>query len=123
MKIFADTEAALATLNVPFGYEDLLTNTGSELPNTFLVYFLITEMPVQFADDEDTERKAWIQVSAYSRTGFADDLTGRIEAAMKAAGFTPGPVTKLPYDQVTRHFGLSLEYSKMRSNENDESDS
>jgi hypothetical protein len=111
--IFDDANATLVSLNVPYAYKVYLPETGVELPNTFLTYFLITDVPVQFADNQMTEERNHIQVSVYSRTGFTGNLLDRIHAAMESAGFMRGPVTDLPFDQVTRHFGLALEYSKL----------
>jgi hypothetical protein len=85
--------------------------TGNALPAQFLVYFLVSSPMEQSANDLGTLRSNWIQVSVYSRSGLVNlpDVAG----AMVAAGFIEGPRRELPYDQETRHFGLSLEFVEL----------
>ena len=82
--------------------------SGADLPDEFLVYFLISSLPELHADDDEAMRSWRMQISYYNRAGLAT-LPG-IDAAMTAAGFTRGPQHELPYNTQTRHFGLALEY-------------
>jgi hypothetical protein len=85
-----------------------LAATGNELPDTFLVYQMISNPAIQQADDDETLRGYRVQVSYYSRTGLAG--VPDIDGAMKTAGFTRLPGRELPYNEKTRHFGLALDY-------------
>ena len=106
--IFERVTTALTTLSIPFANSVYLTPTGTELPDVFLVYFLVSSPPAQHADDDETLRRNRVQVSTYSRAGLISlpDVT----AAMKAQGFGVGPKMQLPYNQATRHHGLAQEY-------------
>jgi len=108
MSVWSETYTALSPLGWPLAEGVLLSASGAELPDQYLVYFLVSAPPIQHADNAETLRNFRMQVSAYSRSG----LHGLpdIDAAMVAAGFTRGPQRELPYNQLTRHFGLALEY-------------
>lgn len=108
MTIWERTAAALASLGVPVAAGVYLSATPAALPDLYLVYFLVSSPPEQHADDVETLRSYRMQVSAYIRTGLAG--LPDIDSAMTAAGFTRGPQTEIPYNQLTRHFGLALEY-------------
>jgi hypothetical protein len=106
--IWARMAAALAGLGTPAAANVYVTATGEALPALYLVYFLISSPPLQHADNAETARSYHVQVSIYSQTGLNSlpDVTG----AMTAAGFTRGPEWELPYNQLTRHYGLALEF-------------
>jgi hypothetical protein len=99
---------ALAGLSQPKAASAYLAATGADLPDEFLVYFLVAAPPQSHADDVERSRLYHVQVSYYNRAGLVGmpDIAG----AMTAAGFTRGPLTELPYNPDTRHFGLSLEF-------------
>lgn len=108
MTIWERIQAALTPLATPMAASRYLTATPDNLPDLYLVYFLITGVPSQHMDDRETLRSKHVQVSVFSRSGLAElpDVTG----AMTAAGFAAGPDTELPFNQQTRHFGLALEF-------------
>lgn len=110
MSIWERVQAALGGLDpaVPFGANVFVTETGTPLPDLFLVYFLVSSPSEQQADDGETGRSWRVQVSHYCRQGLADlpDVVG----VMVGAGFARGPERELPYDRVTRHFGLAQEF-------------
>jgi hypothetical protein len=95
-------------LGLPLAANTYVPVSGAELPDQFIVYQLISSPPAQHADDAETLRRYRVQVSFYSRTGLAS-LPG-VDAAMTGAGYTRGPQRELPYNQLTRHYGLALEY-------------
>ena len=107
--IWERTNTALLTLSLPLAANAYVVSTGSQLPDAYLVYFLVSAPPQQHADDVETLRSYTMQVSYYSRLGLAGmpDING----AMTAAGFTAGPLRELPFNQQTRHFALMLEFS------------
>jgi hypothetical protein len=108
MSVWSVTYTALVTLGLPMAEGVYLSASGAELPDRYLVYFLVSAPPVQHADNAETLRNFRMQVSAYTRLG----LHGLpdIDAAMVAAGFTRSMQRELPYNTLTRHFGLALEY-------------
>jgi len=107
--IFAIVDEALGTLDdVPYAEDIYLLETGETLPDLFLVSTLVSGVPEQHADDDETARSYRVQISVYSRSG----LVGLpdVDGAMKTAGFVKGAERELPYDQETGHFGLALDY-------------
>lgn len=102
------TRLALVGLGWPLNADQYLVATSTPLPDQYLVYQLISSPAEQFADNVEKQRSYRMQVSAYSRTGFAalPDIAG----AMVAAGWTPGPIRSLPYNPSTRHYGLVMEF-------------
>ena len=106
--IWERVTTALAGLSQPKAASAYLAATGAELPDEYLVYFLIAGVPQQHADDAEVSRLQHVQVSYFNRAGLAG--MPAIAGAMTAAGFTRGPETELPYNPDTRHFGLALEF-------------
>lgn len=106
MTIWEITAAALTGLGVPMAASRYI-GSNDQLPDLFLVYFLVSSPPEQHADNLETLRSYLMQVSIFSRTG----LTGLpdVAGAMVAAGFTRGLERELPFNQTTGHYGLALE--------------
>jgi hypothetical protein len=99
---------ALAGLGLPIGTCTYIVASGQSLPDAYLVTNLLGSVPAQAADDGETERLYHVKVSYYSRHGLsaAPDVAG----AMVAAGFTRGPEGEIPYNELTRQFGLESEF-------------
>lgn len=108
MTIWERVKTALTGLGLPMAANNYLAESGDALPDVFLVYFLVSSPPEQSADDAETLRSYRMQVSAYSRSGLAG--LPNIDGAMVAAGFGRGPQHELPFNQLTGHYGLALEY-------------
>lgn len=106
--IFESAAAALATLNVPYANQIYLPETGTALPNVFMVYSLVSSIPQQAADDTEKMRTNRVQVSVYSRSGLVS--LPNVDSAMVAAGFKRSAKNQLPFNRETRHYGLALEY-------------
>ena len=108
--IFERTRDALYALSpaIPFSLGQYLTATPADLPDTFIVYSVISGTPEQHADNAETHRTFLVQVSIYSRSGLVS--LPNVDAAMITQGFTKGPERQLPYDKETRHFGLAKDY-------------
>lgn len=106
--IWEITEDALDGLGVPIAANAYIPATGSDFPDVYLVYFLVSSPPILHGDDGEELRYWRMQVSAYSRDGLAN--LPDIDGAMTAAGFSRGPQREIPYSHSTRHFGLALEY-------------
>ena len=108
--IFERVSTALTSLSpaISFAQGAYLTSNNADLPDTFIVYQLISGVPEQHADDAETQRTYRVQVSIYSRSGLVS--LPSVDAAMLAASFTKGPERQLPFDRETRHFGLAKDY-------------
>jgi hypothetical protein len=106
--IWERTATAITTITQPKAANFYQAATGADLPDIFLVYFLVDSLPEQHADDGEKLRSWRMQLTWYSRAGLAG--LPDIDTLMLAAGFTRGPQRELPYNQLTRHFGLALEY-------------
>lgn len=108
MSIWSTVQTALTPLAIPMAANMYLTATPDDLPDVYLVYFLVSSPSEQHMDDKESLRSYRMQVSVYSRSGLGNlpDVNGR----MILAGFMAGPKTELPYNQQTRHYGLALEY-------------
>jgi aminoglycoside phosphotransferase (APT) family kinase protein len=108
--IFQITANALRTLSpaVPVALGQMLIADGSDFPDTFLVYTLVSESPNQHADNAETQRSHRVQVSTYSRSGLVS--VPNVDGAMLAAGFQKSTTRELPYDSMTRHFGMATDY-------------
>ena len=106
--IWERVKTALTSLSLPMAESSYIIDTGVEIPDTYLVYFVFSFDPAQHADDEEIERTEAVQVSIYKRDGFYSlpDVIG----VMKAAGFTFIGGRELEYDLESRHFGISFDF-------------
>ena len=107
MNIFERVNNALASLNpaIPFAMDVYLS---TELPDTFIVYSLISGVGAQHADNAETVRSYRVQVSIMDRDGLAD--LPDVDSVMTTAGFQLGPERALPKDDDTSHYGLAKDY-------------
>lgn len=106
MTIFERVKSALATLSpaVPFA----LAPYKGTLPDTFIVYQLISGTPEQEADNAETERSYTVQVTIWSKAGLVS--LPDVDTAMIAAGFLKSDERQLPQDMATTHYGLAKDY-------------
>jgi hypothetical protein len=107
--IFERAATAIATLSVPYANQVYIPQTGTALPDQFIVFFLVSSQPVLQADDAEELRGNRVQVSVYDRNGLVS--LPDVDTAMIAAGFKRSAKNQLPFNQETRHFGLALEYT------------
>jgi len=108
MTIWEITEDALDGLSTPVAANVFLTASTEALPDLYMVYTLVSSPPEQHADNLETLRSYRMQVNVYSRAGLVN--LPDVDGAMVAAGFGRGPKREISYNQITRHFGLALEY-------------
>lgn len=109
MTIFERVKNALDTLApVPNAMGRMMVASG-DLPDTFLVYNLVSSTPALHFDDREAGREYVIQVSIYNRSGLVGlpDVTG----AMITAGFTQGNWRLLPIDPQSGHYGMAKDYN------------
>src|SRR5512138_1019903 len=108
--IFERVKTALDSLNpaVAYGMSVYQTEGSTDLPDTFIVYTVVSGVKEQSADNAETYRTYRVQLSVYSRSGLVS--LPDVDTAMLAQGFTKGPERQLPYDAETHHFGLAKDY-------------
>ena len=104
--IFEITKTALASISpaVPHVPDELI---GS-LPDTYLIYHVVTGVGAEHADNEETARAYRVQVDIMSKDGLTS--LPDVDTAMRAAGFTKGPERELPKESTTSHYGLAKDY-------------
>jgi len=102
------TEDALDGLGVDLAANVMIRATASALPDSYIVYQVISSPPLQHGDN--VERLRWwrMQVTYYSRAGLI--AMPAIEAAMVTAGFTKSMFRELPYNELTRHYGFAMDF-------------
>jgi hypothetical protein len=117
MTIWERVASALSVIGatVPVSAGQKMVASGVQLPDQFIVYFLVSSPAEQHADDAETLRSYRVQVSIFSRSGLAG--LPDVSAAMVTAGFTRGVQRELPYNQVTAHYGLALEFNYLEEQE------
>jgi hypothetical protein len=108
MTVWEIVDLALSGIGVPYAANSMVLPTGTDLPDVFIVYQMISSPPVLHADNLETMRYYRIQVSVYSRNGLSN--LPNVTARMVSTGFTRGPITELPYNGDTGHFGLAFEF-------------
>lgn len=104
--IFTVTNDALETLSPPVAFA--LDTYLDTLPDTYLVYTLISSPPEAHFDNAETLRSYRIQVSIFSKSGLAS--LPDVDTAMLAAGFMKSNFREIPRDQNSAHFGLAKDY-------------
>lgn len=97
---------------IPYDFERFEPDpeTG-QLPDQFIVYFLVDDEGKTWADGVETSHEPRMQVSFYTRKK-SDMLTvpDEIEQAIVAAGFTRGPVGHIPYQPDTGNYGWRRDF-------------
>ncbi|MGW8114039.1 hypothetical protein ACVS9P_02450 [Caproicibacterium sp. NSD3] len=100
---------------IPYDFERWQTDSNQpvspQLPDQYIIYFLIDDEGTTYADGEETSHQPRIQISFFTRKK-SDMLTvpDKIEQAFTAAGFTRGPVGHIPYQPDTGHYGWRREF-------------
>lgn len=113
------TESVLAAFQeskgIPYDFErfecDPSQDIASQLPDRYIVYFLVDDEGTTYADGAETSHEPRMQVSFYTRNK-PDMLTipDEIEQAFTDAGFTRGPVGHIPYQPDTGHYGWRRDF-------------
>jgi len=107
MQIFVLTKTALDSISPAVSWaQDTYIDA---LPDTYLVYTLISSPPEQHADNAETERSYRIQVSIFSKSGLA--VLPDVDTPMLAAGFKKSNFRELPRSKDSAHFGLAKDYT------------
>lgn len=115
MTIWERVKAALTSLSVPMAANVYIPASGTDWPDTYIVYFTLPSVPLQHADNEEKLRDHLVQVSIWSRSGLVN--LPDVEGAMKAAGFTFVTQRELPYEEDTRYYGLAIDFNTIEDKE------
>lgn len=108
-------EEILPTLGIPFNFERFDTDPNQplapQLPDHFIVYFLVDDDGKTWTDNKETSHEPRVQVSFYYRDK-SDFLTipDAIETAFVNAGFTRGTPGHIPYQPDTGHYGWRRDF-------------
>lgn len=100
---------------IPYDFErwecDSSQPVASQLPDRYIVYFLVDDEGKTYADGSETSHEARVQISFYTRNK-SDMLTvpDEIEQAFVDAGFTRGPVGHILYQPDTGHYGWRRDF-------------
>lgn len=114
MSIWETTKTALDTIGLPVAANTIIVASGADYPDQYLVYQLISNPPRLHGDDIELVRSYRMQVNIFSRTGLAS-IPAQVESAMLAAGFTRAEGREIPYNPLTRHFGLSMDFNYLEN--------
>lgn len=95
---------------IPYDFERN-ESPADQLPDHYIVYFLVDDEGETWGDGKESSHQPRVQVSFYYRDK-ADFLTipDAIETAFVNAGFTRGPVGRIPYQPGTGHYGWRRDF-------------
>ena len=104
-------EEILANVGLPFDFERY-TGTVEQLPDTFIVYFLVDDSGKTWADGFEASRNARIQVSLFFRNKSTYlTVPDQIETAFKQGGFLRVGSGRIPYSEDTGHYGWRCDFN------------
>ena len=84
----------------------------SQLPDVFIVYFLISDTPLTHYDNQETSHEIKIQVSLFYRDISAiKTLPDNIIDAFTATGFKRIGNSRIPYQINTQHYGWRCDFN------------
>ena len=91
--------------NIPFRFERFDCDL-SQLPDTFLTYFLVSDPPTAHYDNNEASHEVRVQVSLFYRDiSVINTLPDKIIKAFTATGFKRAGCGRMPYQQNTGHYG------------------
>ena len=108
-------EKALSDLSaqtgIPFDFERF-EGELSQLPDKFIVYFLVSNPPKTHYDGAESSSTARAQVSFYYRQK-SDilEMPDKIIDAFSAAGFMRAGEGRIPYQKDTGHYGWRCDFN------------
>jgi len=103
-------EEVLTALGFPFHFERMDCAT-SQLPDTYITYFLVDDTPKGHSDNKETSHSSRIQVSLFYRDlSKALTVPDQIEAAFMAANFMRVGPGRIPYQEDTQHYGWRCDF-------------
>ena len=97
--------------NIPFRFERFDCDL-SQLPDTFLVYFLVSDQPTAHYDGKEASHEVRMQVSLFYRDiSVINTLPDKIIKAFTATGFKRAGCGRIPYQQNTGHYGWRCDFN------------
>ena len=99
------SETILTAIGLPYSFERMACST-TQLPDTYIVYFLVDDPGKGWADNAETSHVPRIQVSLFYRDlSTVLTIPDQIEAAFIAANFMRVGAGRIPYSDETGHYG------------------
>lgn len=104
-------ESILTTLGIPYGLMRYVDINTTQLPDTYIVYFLVDDRGKEWADGEEISRSPRIQVSLFFREKpIYSTVPSQIEAAFIQGGFLRVGSGNIPYSEITGHYGWRCDF-------------
>jgi len=103
-------EGILTDLGISYDYRTY-SGESIQLPERYIVYFLVDDNGKTYADGKETSHSPRIQISFYFKDK-ADCLTipDQITTAFIAANFMRVGSSDLPYSNETEHYGWRVDF-------------
>ena len=103
-------ETVLTAIGLPYDLERMTCAT-TQLPDTYIVYFLVDDPGKGWADNAETSHVPRIQVSLFYRDlSTVLTIPDQIEAAFIAANFMRVGAGRIPYSEDTGHYGWRCDF-------------
>ena len=103
-------EAILTVIGLPYDFEQMLID-AAQLPDTFIVYFLVDDTGITHAEGKETSHETRVQISLFYRNkSIFLTVPDQIEAAFMAANFMRVGSGRIPYQTDTRHYGWRCDF-------------
>ena len=88
-----------------------MTCATTQLPDTYIVYFLVDDSGKSWADNAEKSNIARIQISLfYKELSKVLTVPDQIKAAFIAAGFMRVGSGRIPYQDDTSHYGWRCDF-------------
>lgn len=109
-------ESALAQIKkktkVPFDWERFKSSENKQLPNEYIVYFLVSEPSALSLDGKEKSSIPRIQVSFfYRKKSSLPAMMDTIKEAFLDNGFTRANSGRIPYQNDTGHYGWRYDFN------------
>lgn len=99
-----------AQLGIPYDFERFSGNED-QLPDAYMVYFLVDDPGVGWADGRETSHEARVQVSLfYHDKRVMLTAPDAIEKAFIDAGLSRVESGRIPYQEATGHYGWRCDF-------------
>ena len=101
-----------AATGITYDFERFETNDENpQLPDTFIVYFMVDDPPGSHFDNAEVTHTPRIQISLYYRQKpIALTVPDQIESAFMDAGFMRVGPGRIPYQENTAHYGWRCDF-------------
>ena len=108
-------EMALKNVNtstkIPYEFEFWNEKERGKVPDTYIVYFLVSNPPISSADGKERASLPKIQVSLYYRDiSVIKKIPEELITAFNAAGFRRSSTGRIPYQQNSGHYGWRSDF-------------